>query len=232
MRAKWRRTDAIRLLTHTGRAQSARKSNHPKAIGSLNRHDTRRNVRLGLEVKGLRCALNRQRTPRKIPRAALIEGQHLEGKLPIKAFITLESLWPKSRNWFDGAFHDWLQAVKSHNRLTVGWIKSLEAYPQLHLHGALVAASPLDCLHAEQSWRNIVYPRYKHAAKVEPYAGDKCGLGYILKRLDSQYEDIQFSCNISAFSPDSDTRFFGQNSYEKRQLRRIRSQFKPEFPKA
>jgi len=88
----------------------------------------------------------------------------------------------------------------------------------------LIAGSPLDCSHAEELWQSIAAPRYKQAGQVKPYRRGVCGLGYVLKRLGSSGEDIQFSDNISAFSPQSASRFFGRNAAERRQLQRIGNQ--------
>jgi hypothetical protein len=162
---------------------------------------------------------------RRIPPAALIEGDFLESKLPVRAFATLITLRQSSPNWFDGAFQEWVQGIQAHSGRTLGWIKSLEPVPQLHAHAALIANSLVDCDHAQTIWRSIVPHRYEKAGIVEPFLPGICGMGYIAKQLRSSFEDVHFSHNLSAFAHGSGTRFFGRTSDERRQLRRIAEQF-------
>lgn len=168
----------------------------------------------------------RDKGKRIISPVALIEGDYLELKLPVRAFATLITLRPSSPNWFDGAFREWVQGIQAHNKLTLGWIKSLEPAPQLHAHAALIAQSSIDCDRAQALWRSIIPHRYKKASKVEPFLSGICGMGYVLKQLGRSFEDAQFSDNLSAFAPERGTRFFGRNSDECRQLRRIAKQCK------
>jgi len=161
---------------------------------------------------------------RKIPPAALVEGDFLESELPVRAFASLITLRQSSPNWFDWAFRDWVQGIQAHCGLTLGWIKSLEATPQLHAHVVLVAHSPIDCDHAENLWQSIVPHRYKRAAEVKPFLPGICGMGYVLKQLGRSFEDAQFSNNLPAFATQAGTRFFGRNAAEKRQLKRIAKQ--------
>ena len=134
---------------------------------------------------------------RKIPVATLTEGYFLELKLPVRAFATLTTPHRLSRDMLDESFSAWIRGVQAHNRVTIGWIKSQEDCPQRHLHAVLIAPLPLDCSQAVILWQNIAAPRYKQAARVEPYRRGLCGIGYVLKALDSSLEDAQFS---NAFS--------------------------------
>ena len=124
----------------------------------------------------------------------------------------------------DDRFSRWVRSVQSHNRLTLGWIRAYEPEPERHIHAVLLAAASLDCFHAELIWREQMAQRYPTAATVEPYQCGMGGLAYVLKSLDRPTEDVQFSRNLSAFVPGSAARFFGLNSAERRQLRRIRRQ--------
>jgi len=161
---------------------------------------------------------------KSISAPAKLEGNFLEATLPLRAFATLTTVMQWSQNRFDDCFQRWVMSIQAYNRVTIGWIKAEEHYPQRHLHVALIAGAPLDCSRAEGLWQSIAAPRYKQAGQVRPYLDGACGLGYILKELDSPRENIQFSSNISAFYPQSTSRFFGRNAAERRQLCRIGKQ--------
>jgi hypothetical protein len=162
---------------------------------------------------------------RYIPNAALCEGKFLlETKLPLQAFVTLTLPYHVSPMALDDRFSRWVRSVQAHNRLTLGWIRAYEQEPERHIHAVLLAAGSLDCFHAALIWRELVARRYPQAARVEPYRYGIGGLAYVLKSLDRLTEDVQFSRNVSAFVPESETRFFVCNSAERRQLRRIRRQ--------
>ncbi len=166
---------------------------------------------------------------RSIPRLAQLEGNFLESVLPIRAFATLTTRGQVTQYWLDELFSTWIVGVQAHNRMTVGWIKSREIDPQRHIHAALVAASPLDCAQAAQLWKLIAAPRYSEAAKIEPYQDAICGLGYVLKELDSSAEDVHFSPNLNAFAPNLKP-VFRTNSAQTRQLRRIKAQLEGALP--
>jgi hypothetical protein len=161
---------------------------------------------------------------RKIPTMARIEGDFLESRLPVRAFATLTTVMQASQGRFDDLFRRWVQGVQEHNRLTVGWIKAHEHDSQRHAHVALVAGAPLDCSHAESLWQAIAAPRYRQAGEVQPYRSGICGLGYVLKSLNSSVEDVQFSANLTAFAQGSGKSQFRSTSA--RQHRRIGAQLR------
>lgn len=161
---------------------------------------------------------------RYIPNAALCEGEFLETALPLRAFATLTLPYHASTMTLDDSFSRWTRSIQSHNRLTLGWIKAYEHRPERHIHTVLLAAGPLDCYHAALIWREQMAKRYPLAAEVEPYINGMGGLAYVMKSLDRQAEDVQFSNNLSAFLPSSSARFFGCNSSGRRQINRIKRQ--------
>lgn len=118
----------------------------------------------------------------------------------------------------------WMELVQEHNAVTLGWIRALEPSPQLHAHVAILAARSIDNRHASLQWMQVTGARSKTAAVVEPYRFGICGLGYIMKSLDSHYEDVAYSSNLLAFVPDAERRHFGRNAAERRQIRRIERQ--------
>lgn len=162
---------------------------------------------------------------RKIPVATLTEGDFLESKLPVRAFATLTTPRRLSRDMLDGSFSAWVQGVQAHGGTTLGWIRSTENTPQMHIHAALIAAAPLDCLFAARLWRDMVAPRYSNAAKVELYRLGFCGLAYVLKQLGCAADDIEFSDNIAFFAAGSGKSLFRTRSAQRRQCRRIKEQF-------
>ena len=157
-------------------------------------------------------------------------GNFLESKLPARAFATLTTPRRIPFHKIDESFSAWIRGIQAHNRLTLGWVKSIENDPQRHIHAALIAVSPLDCTHAAALWRSMVAPRYSEAAKVEPYRRGLCGLGYVLKRLDGRMEEIQFSENIRAFAPGSGKSCFRTSSAQRRQVRRIKAEIRRADP--
>ena len=161
---------------------------------------------------------------RRIPAAAKIEGKFLESTLPVRAFATLTTLRSARLPMLKQSFSAWVQGIQAHNRLTLGWIKSIENDSWKHIHAVLIASAPLDCVHAATLWQAMVAPRYSQAAKVEPYRPGLCGLGYVLKRLGSTEEDIEFSRNIRSFASGSGKSLFRTKSAERRQSRRISAQ--------
>ncbi len=154
----------------------------------------------------------------------MMEGQFLERILPLQAFVTLTVPHRVSELKLNGMFSEWVQAVQSDNRLTLGWVKSLELAPSPHIHAALIAVAPLNCVNAESLWRTKIRTRRSDAAKVELYIKGLNGLGYILKRLDSPREQIEDSRNILAFAPGCGDSLFRTNSAQRRQVRRIRAE--------
>jgi len=114
--------------------------------------------------------------------------------------------------------------VQKHNRLTVGFVKAVELFPDLHIHAALIAPNSLDCDHAEAFWQSMAAPGYSDAARVEPYRVGGGGLLYTLKTLDGHREDIQFSHNLAAFAPDFGGSMFPTDARQRRNHRRIQEQ--------
>jgi hypothetical protein len=161
---------------------------------------------------------------RRIPPLAKLESCFLESLLPFQAIAHLTTLRPMSRERLDDAFSQWVQALRRHHRITLGWVRAIEDSPQRHIHAALIAAIPLDCAHAAAFWRGIVSPRYIEAAIVELYRDGLCGIGYVLKRLHNPAEQIQFSDNIAAFAQPGGKSHFRTNSAQRRQRRRIGEQ--------
>lgn len=160
----------------------------------------------------------------KIPPLAQLEGNFLESQLPVRAFGTLTVPFHMPQYALDESFSAWIGGLQAHSRITLGWIKSIENEPKRHIHAALIAAAPLDCVHAARLWRAMVAPRYSEAAMVVPYQPGLCGLGYAMKQLDSSSENIQFSGNILAFSCGDHESLFRTNAAQNRQQRRIRAQ--------
>jgi len=154
---------------------------------------------------------------------AKMEGNFLERNLPARAFATLTTWNRVAQCRLDELFFEWIRGVQAHDRLTLGWIKTIEIGPQPHIHVVLIAIAPLDCVHAAALWRAMVAPRYSDAARVEPYRGDLCGLGYVLKRLGSPDVEPQFSDNIRAFVSGSAKSLFNTNSAQRRHVRRIKA---------
>lgn len=160
---------------------------------------------------------------RRIPPAAKIEGNFLEWKLPARAFATLTTRGRVAPQRLDELFTAWTQGVQAHDRLTLGWVRSIETYPQPHIHAALIAAAPLDCAYAEMLWQAMVAPRYSAAGIVEPFNDGLCGFGYVLKQLGNPKEEPRFSDNIVAFAPGRGKSLFRTNSAQRRQARRIKA---------
>lgn len=158
-----------------------------------------------------------------IPSMAKMAGNFLELKLPAKAFVTLTTRSRVAPQRLDELFFAWIRGVQAQHGLTLGWVKTIEIYPQPHIHAALIAAAPLDCTHAALLWRAMVAPRYSDAARVEPYRDCLCGLEYILKHLGSPTEEPQLSDNVRAFAMGSGKSLFRTNSAQRRQVRRIKA---------
>jgi hypothetical protein len=165
------------------------------------------------------------RTSRTIPPLAKLESRFLEAILPVRAIVTLTTLRPMSRDGLDDAFSQWIQALQRHHRITLGWVRAIEDSPQRHIHAVLIAAIPLDCAHAAVLWQAMVARAYAEAAIVEPYKNGLCGIGYVLKRLGSSNEESRFSDNIAAFVQPSGKSRFPTNAAQRRQRRRIGTQF-------
>ena len=160
---------------------------------------------------------------RKIPQLAKLEGNFLELNLPARAFVTLTTRCRVAPRRLDESFTSWIHGVQAQHRLTLGWVKTIENYPQPHIHAALIASAPLDCTQAALLWRAMVAPGYSVAARVEPYRDGLCGLGYVLKHLGSPTEEAQLSDNIRAFAAGSGKSLFRTNSAQRRQVRRIKA---------
>jgi hypothetical protein len=107
-------------------------------------------------------------------------GDFLEKVLPLRALASLTTLMQMSQNEFDYVVREWLRGVQAHNRwLTIGWIRAYEYKVRRHAHLALVAAAPLDCIHAENLWRKLTRRKYQRGAVVKPFSKGVAGLGYI-----------------------------------------------------
>lgn len=155
---------------------------------------------------------------------AKAEGAFLEEVLPLRAFATLTTRTQRSRNEFDDLLDQWVRGVQEHNRLTIGTIRSYESGVRRHAHVALIAAGPLDCVHAETLWQKLAAPGYLRAAVVKPYIKAACGAGYVIKCLDFPVEEIAFSANVTAFATGIGKSLFRTTSAQRRQLRRIKAQ--------
>ncbi len=144
--------------------------------------------------------------------------------LPVRAFAHLTTQRRMAQYRLEGSFSAWIQGVQAHNRVTLGWVKSIEILPQPHIHTALIAAVPLDCTHAATFWQAMVASRNSKVAEVEPYRRGFCGIGYALKQLGSCTEQIHLSDNIAAFAGTGAKSQFQTNAVQRRQRRRIRAQ--------
>jgi len=153
---------------------------------------------------------------------AKMEGDFLEMNLPARAFATLTTLHRVVQYQLEEMFLAWIRGVQAQQKRPLGWVKTIEIGPKPHIHAALIATVPLDCTQAALLWRSMVAPRYSEAAIVEPYMDGLCGLGYVLKRLDSHMEEIQFSDNIRAFAPGDGKSRFRTNSAQRRLIHRIK----------
>jgi hypothetical protein len=161
---------------------------------------------------------------RNIPQEAKDMGDFLEKVLPLQAFATLTTRRQISQSEFDHLLREWLRGVQSHNGLTIGTIKAYEYGVRRHAHLGLIAAAPLDCLHAERLWEKLTAPRYRRAAVVEPFSIGVAGLGYIMKSLNAPTEEIMFSDNLAAFAKGTGKSQFLSTSAQRRQHRRIQTQ--------
>ena len=159
-----------------------------------------------------------------IPTEAIAFGQSLEEILPFRAVATLTFPRNASILTLDGTFARWIDGVQAHNKLTLGFIRAYEIRPRRHIHAALVAAGALDCLHAALLWQSVIGRKSSTLARVETFKYGIGGLAYFAKSLDSSAEDVQLSKNLSAFGNGGALQFYGRNSAERRQQRRIRLQ--------
>lgn len=156
-----------------------------------------------------------------IPEGAQSLGTFFESTLPLRATATLTLPHRVPLAKLEYSLGRWLGIVQAHERLTLGWIRSIEHQPQPHAHVVLVAMGQIDCAFAATAWRELTASRYGDAARVEPYEYGLGGLAYIMKAIPRPSEDVRFSDNITAFSPDSGHRFYGINAKERRHLRRV-----------
>ena len=157
---------------------------------------------------------------------AKLEGEFIESNLPVQAFAHLTIPWSVEQQRLLGQFCQWIRGLQAYHRITIGWVRTLEAKPSPHIHAALIAAAPLDCIHATLLWRAMAAPRYSEAGRVEAYRDGCCGLGYVLKQLDTNSEDIQFSDNITAFASSARPSAFHASPAQQLQQRRICQQLK------
>lgn len=121
-------------------------------------------------------------------------------------------------------FRAWIVGIQKRHNVTVGWVRSIEHIPKLHIHAALVAPVPIDCDYAAALWQAMVAPGYSEAAQIKPYRQERCGTGYILKQLDRPASAIQFSENIAAFADGVEQSRFATSPAQRRQQRRIQEQ--------
>ena len=161
---------------------------------------------------------------RRIGKIPKIGGNFIESILPVRAFATLTTPTARSIMELESLFPIWIRGIQAPNRVTVGWVVSIEAYPQRHIQAALVSAAQLDCRHAIDLWQAMVAPRWPDAARVEPYTQGHCGLGYIMKQLGSVSVEPRLSDNLPAFSSGFTASQFEENSLQRRQTRRIKAQ--------
>ena len=120
----------------------------------------------------------------RIPESAQRECEFLESILPVKSFVHLTTRHRMTSDHLKSFFHAWIHGIQQHHRVTVGWVRSIEHFPKLHIHAALIAPIPIDCNYAAELWETLAAPAYSDAAIVEPYRKGQCGLGYVLKQLN------------------------------------------------
>jgi hypothetical protein len=182
------------------------------------------------KMRALRCKSKDGSVPlgdretSRIPYLAKIEGEFLEGILPVQGFATLTTPRRVTKSELDSLYARWIVGLQARHRATLGWVRSIETNPSPHIHVALVAAVPMDCAHAAMLWSQIAGARYLEAARVEPDKLGLCGLGYVLKQLGSAASEPQFSDNIRAFALSSGKSYFRTSSAQRRQVRRIKAQ--------
>lgn len=163
---------------------------------------------------------------RKIPALARLHGNFIEFALPVQVFAHLTAPWRISGMRMLDLFRVWVRSLQAYHGVTLGWVCSMERQPSPHIHAAILAATPLDCAHAATLWRGMVAPRYSEAAIVEPFRRGICGMGYIVKELDTDAEEVEFSDNIAAFMDTAKASPFQTSGPQLRQQRRIREQLR------
>jgi hypothetical protein len=161
---------------------------------------------------------------RYIPPQALEEAAFLEARLPLRAFVTLTFQHEASRLKLDSTFKRWIQAIQADCRMTLGWIKAYENDPARHIHAVLLAWRPLDCRGAELLWNQVTGSRCRDSADVKVYEPGRSGLAYVLKSMDRDSEDIQFSDNLAAFDLAAPEWSSKETAQERRQRLRIQNQ--------
>lgn len=162
----------------------------------------------------------------RIPESAKTECEFLESILPVKSFVHLTTRHGMTSDHLKSVFRSWIQGIQKHHGVTIGWVRSIEHFPKLHIHAALIAPIPIDCNHAAALWQTLAAPGFSDAAIVEPYRKGQCGLGYVLKQLNCPASTIQYSDNISAFAEGIGESRFATTPAQRRQRRRIREQLK------
>ncbi len=160
----------------------------------------------------------------RIPETAQAEGEFLESTLPVKSFVHLTTCHKISSEHLKSTFRSWILGIQKHHQMTVGWVRSIENFPKLHIHVALIAVHPIDSEYAASLWEKLASPGYTEAAKVEPYLVGRCGLGYVLKQLCSPSGEIEYSDNITAFSSRPVISRFPTTPRQRRQQRRVQGQ--------
>ena len=167
--------------------------------------------------------------PSRIPIIAQKECSFLESILPVQAFAHLTTVRRTGEDRLHAHFIEWTFRIQAHHRITLGWVRSIEAQPMPHVHTALVAAIPLDCECAAAFWQERIAPRFNDAARVEPYRLGLCGIGYILKQIGSHGDGIRYSENIRAFTREPSKSLFPTTPAQRRQQRRISEQSRRAF---
>jgi hypothetical protein len=160
----------------------------------------------------------------RIPESAKTECEFLESVLPVKSFVHLTTRHRMTSDHLKSIFRAWILEIQKHHRVTVEWVRSIEHFPKLHIHAALVAPVPIDCNYAAATWQSMAAPGYPDAAIVEPYRKGRCGMGYVLKQLECPANTIQFSENILAFADGIGKSRFPTTPANRRQQRRIKAQ--------
>jgi len=160
----------------------------------------------------------------RIPESAQRECEFLESILPVKSFVHLTTRHGMTSDHLKSLFRAWIHGIQQHHRVTVGWVRSIEHFPKLHIHAALIAPIPIDCNYAAELWESLAAPAYSDAAIVEPYRKGRCGLAYVLKQLNCSANMIDYSDNIAGFAPGAVNSRFPTTPAQARQQRRIREQ--------
>lgn len=157
----------------------------------------------------------------RISNPALLEGRFLEQQLPFKLFATLTVLRAHSAEMLKSRYLAWVRALRAEFQIPIGWVMAIEPYPRRHIHAGLVAHAALQDSTAERLWNQTTGMLHRDAAKVTAYRPGLDGMSYIMKLLDTQAEDVQFSDNLADFHIRSGPPALGKSSKDRRRSRRI-----------